>query len=76
MFSAYWESLDVIDNVCMHAGPVNCLSCLALHLLHPQVYTMEVSKGPVKELGRVQTQSPFRRIPALLDILSQVPQKS
>ena len=41
--------VDIICYVSVNAGPVYCLSCLCLHLLHPQVGPVQVSNGTVKE---------------------------
>ena len=49
VFCAFGAPSDVIGNVIIDAGPIICLSCLCLHLLHPLVCSVEVSKGVVKE---------------------------
>ena len=41
--------VDVICYICIDAGPVYCLSCLCLHLLHPLVGSVQVSEGTVEE---------------------------
>ena len=40
---------DIVCYVCIKVGPVDCLSCLCLHLLHPLVGSVQVSKGMVKK---------------------------
>ena len=50
MFGAYRAPLDVVYDICIDDGPVNCLSGLGPHFLHPLVHAVEVSKGPVEEL--------------------------
>ena len=49
MFCIYVAPSDVIGDVSINAGPINCLYCLCLHLLHPLLCSVEVSKGMVKE---------------------------
>ena len=56
MFGADGISVDVICYICVKAGPIYCLSCLCLHLLHPLVSSMQVRKGTVEEFwGNVDT---------------------
>ena len=50
MFSADRASLDIVNNICIYAGPVHCFSGLGLHFLHSLVHAVEVSKGPVEAL--------------------------
>ena len=47
----YGSSLDVVNYICIDARPVNCISGFALHIFCPQMCTVEVSEGMVKELG-------------------------
>ena len=75
MFCACGAPSNVINDVSIDAGPIDCLSYLCLHFLHPLVCSVEVSKGTVEEFWGTQTWCPFRRILALLDSSSQVPQK-
>ena len=51
MLGAYGAPFDIIDDICINVGPVNCLTGLGLHLLYPLVCTVEVSEGSVKEHG-------------------------
>ena len=51
MFGVYWTSFNVADDICVYARLVYCFLGLGLHLLHPLVHAVEVSKGPAKELG-------------------------
>ena len=48
---AYRAPLDVVNDICINARPVKCLSGLGLHLLHPLMCTVEVSEGPIEKLG-------------------------
>ena len=75
VLSAYGAPSDLIHNVSIDAGPINCLSGLYPYLLHSLLCAMEVSKGAVEKFGGTCTWSPFRRIPALMDSSSWVPQK-
>ena len=50
MLCAYGALLDVICNVGFDAGLIDCFSDLWLHLFHPLVGSLEVSKGTVEEL--------------------------
>ena len=43
------ELTDVICNVCIDAGPINCLSCMCLHLLHPLMGSLQIGEGTVEE---------------------------
>ena len=67
VFDAYGAPLDVVNYICINAGPVNWFSGLGLYLFHPKVCAVEVSEGTVKKLRGTQIWSPFRRIPALMD---------
>ena len=49
MLGADGALMDVVYYVCIDAGPVDCLSCLCLHFLHPLVGSMQVTKGTFKE---------------------------
>ena len=40
--------VHVTGYICINAWPVNCLSCLCLHLIYPLVGSVQVSKGAVK----------------------------
>ena len=51
MFGADCALMDVVSYVCIDARPVDCLSCQCLHLLHPLVGSIQVSKGMVEEFG-------------------------
>ena len=42
MFSVYERPFDVVNDISIDVWPVNCHFGLGLHLLHPQVRTMEV----------------------------------
>ena len=66
MFGAYGAPLDIVNDVCIDARPIHCLSGLRLHFLNPLVCTMKVRKGPFEELWEMQTLSPFRRILAMM----------
>ena len=51
MFGADRTSLDAINIIGVYVRPVHCFSGMGLHFLHPPVHAVEVSKGPVEELG-------------------------
>ena len=50
LLGAYGATFDIVDDICTDAGPVNCLSSLGLHLLHPLLCVVEVREGPVEEV--------------------------
>ena len=51
-------SADIICYICIDARPLDCFSCLCLHLFHPFVGSMLVSKGVFEEFwGNVDTTS-------------------
>ena len=45
---AYGAPVYIVRDVSINAGPIHCFSSLCLHLLHPLVGFMKVSKGAVK----------------------------
>ena len=55
VLGAYVAPFDIVNYICIDAGPVNCLSGLGLHFFHPLVYATEASKGMVEEFGGTQT---------------------
>ena len=46
---AYGAPTYVVSAVGIDAGPIDCFPHLCLHLLHPLVCSMKVSKGAVNE---------------------------
>ena len=64
VFSAHWASFNIVNDICIYAGPVYHLTGLGLLLLHLLVCTVEVSKDPVKECGEYKPWSPFSMIPS------------
>ena len=58
MLGAGGALTDIVCDVCIDAGQVDCLSHLCLHLLNPLVDSMQVSKNLVEKLwGNVDTAS-------------------
>ena len=44
MLSTYGAPFDVINDVSIDSGPIDCLSCLCLHLLHSLVCAVESAR--------------------------------
>ena len=51
MFTTYGAPLDMVDDVCLHAGPINCFSCLGLHFSIPWYVLWSSARVLLKNLG-------------------------
>ena len=75
VFSAHGGPSDVVSDVSIDAGPIDFLSCLCLHLLHPLLCTLEVSKGTVEEFCEDTDSTSLQKNASLNGNSSWVPHK-